>query len=290
MKPNVAFALGGGGSKGALQVGALRALFEAGIKPDILTGTSIGAINSVGLGIWGTELSTIDRMEAAWKQVENMQLMDPRFQNLIIRAMIHKPDTSAQQKTIDYLTSIGITPDLTFRDIHSTRVGVVSANLTSGSPVIYGLDPDEKILEGCLASIAIQPWFMPVQINGQYLVDGGFVSNVPIEAALLMGASGIIALDLNAPDNSMGDSVNQYIDRVTFTVTSRITYLEIQLARAQGIPIYHMTLTGSNTPSSDFSKSTELFPKGYEQAKSQIARWLEKEPDLVTKLMASESA
>ncbi|MGV8050020.1 MAG: patatin-like phospholipase family protein [Anaerolineaceae bacterium] len=290
MKHNLAFALGGGGSKGALQVGALRALFEAGLKPEFLTGTSIGAMNAVGLGLWGLDITTIDKLEAVWKRVEDLQLMDSRFQNLIIRAMLHRPDTSSQQKTIDFLTSIGLTEDLTFGDISTVRLGLVSADLTSGSPVIYGLNPCEKILEGCLASIAIQPWFMPVQINGQYLVDGGFVSNVPIEAALLMGASGVIALDLNAPDSSMGDSVNQYIDRVTFTVTSRITYLEIQLARAQGIPVYHMTLTGSNTPSSDFSKSTELFAKGYEQAESQIAQWLEKEPDFIAKSMASESA
>lgn len=53
MERCTAFVLGGGGSRGALQVGALRALLEAGIVPDLLVGTSIGAANAAGLALWG---------------------------------------------------------------------------------------------------------------------------------------------------------------------------------------------------------------------------------------------
>jgi NTE family protein len=55
MKKCLAFVLAGGGARGAMQVGALRALLEAGPKPDLLVGTSIGAVNAVGLALWGMD-------------------------------------------------------------------------------------------------------------------------------------------------------------------------------------------------------------------------------------------
>jgi predicted acylesterase/phospholipase RssA len=52
MKECITFVLGGGGSRGALQVGALKALFDIGIKPDLLVGSSIDAVNAAGLALW----------------------------------------------------------------------------------------------------------------------------------------------------------------------------------------------------------------------------------------------
>jgi NTE family protein len=62
MNNRLAFVLGGGGARGALQVGALRALLEAGYRPDLLIGTSIGAINAAGLALWGVDLAGVDAL------------------------------------------------------------------------------------------------------------------------------------------------------------------------------------------------------------------------------------
>ncbi len=59
----LAFVLGGGGARGALQLGALRALLSADIVPDLLVGTSIGAVNAVGLALWSPSLSAIETLE-----------------------------------------------------------------------------------------------------------------------------------------------------------------------------------------------------------------------------------
>ena len=58
----LAFVLSGAGNRGPLEVGALRALIEAGHQPDLLVGTSAGAINAAYLAAWGVSLETVDRM------------------------------------------------------------------------------------------------------------------------------------------------------------------------------------------------------------------------------------
>src|SRR5512142_2209335 len=79
MKKCLAFVLGGGGARGALEVGALRALLEAGFQPDLLVGTSIGAVNAVGLALWGMDAAGIDRLEQAYQDLTVSRLMDPRL-------------------------------------------------------------------------------------------------------------------------------------------------------------------------------------------------------------------
>jgi len=68
--------IGGGGARGAMQVGALRALIEAGFRPDLLVGTSIGAVNAAGLALWGVDLTGIEALERAYAQIASANLMD----------------------------------------------------------------------------------------------------------------------------------------------------------------------------------------------------------------------
>lgn len=88
---------------------------------------------------------------------------------------------------------------------------MVGANLDAGQPVIYGQDPGQFILDGLLASIALPPWFAPVKKDGHFIVDGGALSNLPIEPALTLGATEMIALDLDDTDSGLVNdgSLNQ---------------------------------------------------------------------------------
>ena len=95
MKKCLAFVLGGGGARGAMQVGALRALFEAGVKPDLLVGTSIGAINATALAVWGLDLAGIEALERAYQRMQDSRLLDPRLLqfawNAVLRSQNHRP-------------------------------------------------------------------------------------------------------------------------------------------------------------------------------------------------------
>ena len=72
---NVAFVLSGGGSRGALQVGALRALLEAGVQPDMVVGTSIGAVNATFLALHGFSKNGLDKLAAAWREAVKLDLL-----------------------------------------------------------------------------------------------------------------------------------------------------------------------------------------------------------------------
>jgi NTE family protein len=114
MKKCLAFVLGGGGARGAMQVGALRALFEAGMKPDLLVGTSIGAINATALALWGVDLAGIEALERAYQRMQDSKLLDPRLLefawNAVLRSQNHRGSCYAREVVI----AEGILPDLRF--------------------------------------------------------------------------------------------------------------------------------------------------------------------------------
>jgi len=90
-------------------------------------------------------------------------------------------------------------PDLRFEQIEGVRLILVAADLNARSVALYGLDPRQSVLEGLLASTALPPWAVPIEKDDQLLMDGGVVSNLPIEPAMTSGATEIIALDLHDP-------------------------------------------------------------------------------------------
>ena len=281
----LAFVLGGGGARGAMQIGALRALFEAGYKPDLLVGTSIGAVNAAGLALWGVNLDGVTALELAYQGVAEAHLMDPRLGRLTLRALSGRPNHHASQRVKEFFITAGIKPDLRFEQIKNTRLGLVGADLNSGWPVIYGQDADESILDGLIASIALPPWFAPIEKDGHFIVDGGAISNLPIEPALTLGATEIIALDLNDPASPPGNvsGFYQYLEKLVFAVTQRQICLETALAEAQGVPVHCVQLRSSPpTPIWDFKTYKDLIEIGYEIAYQEISGWNETERTEIT--------
>jgi len=274
------FVLGGGGSHGALQVGALRALIEAGYIPDLIVGTSIGAVNAVGLGLWGVDLNGIDALERAWDEVAGAQMLEPRVSRLTLRLMVGRPSNRARKKLETYFASMGIDHGMRFNMIPWGRIGLVSADLATGQPVIYGQNPTDLVLEGLLTSIAVPPWFAPIQKEGRMIMDGGALSTLPIEPALRLGATRIIALDLD--DNSLLPKENltleQYLEQYIFAASRRHIWLETALAEAQGVPVHCINFRGLATkPIWDFSEHKAWIRAGYEKAGLQIEQWKREE-------------
>jgi NTE family protein len=276
-KSCLALVFSGGGARGAMQVGAVRALLEAGVKPDLLVGTSIGAANATGLALWGVDLAGLDMLERSWQDAAGACLLDRRLSWLFLRRVLGRPNGHGSQQIARFLTSKGITPDLCFDQITGVRLALVGADLVSGQPVIYGQDPTQSVLEGLLASTALPPWFAPVEKDGQYIVDGGFLSNLPIEPALTMGATEIIALDLGESDNEDGknsDGLVQYVDKLSVAIVRRQKALETALAEAQGVPVHRIELTGPiPTPIWAFNDYPQLITAGHEITRQQIAFW-----------------
>ena len=178
-KPRIGLALGSGSSRGWAHIGAIRALEERGVKPDIVCGTSIGAL--VG-GIYASgQLEALERWvtSLAWGHV--VRLMDLTWKGGLIRG----------QRLFNLFRSTF--EDRGFGDLE-TRFGCVATELASGREVWIQRG---KLLDAVRASIAMPGLFTPVVRDGTVLVDGGLVNPVPVSMCRAFGAEIVIAVDLS---------------------------------------------------------------------------------------------
>lgn len=273
MKECITFVLGGGGSRGALQVGALKALLENGIKPDLLVGSSIGAVNAAGLALWGVNFDAIGKMENAWHEIADAQILDPRITRLLIKTMVGYQNGRTRKKVEEFFVSKGFLQDLRFKAITQVKLALIGSDIESGQVVIFGKNSNDQILEGILSSISLPPWFSPYQIDERIMVDGGALSNVPIEPAIQLGATEIYALDLDDPTLLSQDdhSFSDYCLKYFYALNRRHVYLEMLLAKEKGIPVHRFTFEGATKkPIWDFSDEKRLIEIGYQITKSKI--------------------
>ena len=275
-KKPLAFVLGGGGARGAMQVGALKALIEAEIYPEMLVGTSVGAVNAAYLGLKGITLKSVDELDAAWHEVAKLDLFPSNYLWLTVRAFFNRPSPNVVNRIKDFYISRGITPELRFEDMQYARVFLVAADLNNGGPVVYGRSPNQSVLEGLLASTALPPWVPPIEKTGQLLMDGGAVSTLPIEPALSQGAKDIIALDLEdfrdiSPDIQ---GFGPFLAKLLNLVENRQKALELSLATERGVKVRLVHLQWEKpVPVWDFRHTSELIAYGYGVMRNEIETW-----------------
>jgi NTE family protein len=276
MAKQLAFVLGGGGGRGALQAGALRALLESGYKPALLVGTSAGAINAAYLALKGVDLNGVAALELAWQEAAKLNLYPSNYLWLSVRAVFNRPTPIVYQRVTDFFIAHGVTPELRFKDICDVRLFLVAADLNNGRPKLFGQNPEDSVLEGLLASTALPPWVTPIQRPGQILVDGGVISNLPVEPALSQGATEIIALDIrdfrDVPAEMQG--FGSFLSRLIGTVENRQVEMELALAAARRVQVRHIHLIWKDpVPVWDFSRTDKLIQHGYEAMRAEIDNW-----------------
>jgi NTE family protein len=188
--PRIGLALGSGSARGLSHIGVLDALIEAGIEPDVVCGTSIGAL--VGAAYVAGKLPALrDWAESAtWRQV--VRLMDVR---LMGGGLIDG------RQVVALLRRLGIDAPI---ESYDRRYAAIATDLSSGREVWLQTGP---ILDAVRASIALPGIVSPAQVDGKWLVDGGLSNPVPVSVCRALGAEVIIAVNLN------GDLVGRRFDR-----------------------------------------------------------------------------
>ena len=267
MKERVAFVLGGGGSRGALQVGALRALLEHEIYPDMLVGTSAGAINATFLAMNGFTKQSISELESAWDDAAQGDLLPANYLWLTVRAVFNRARIYPTQRLRDFFIDHGVTPEMRFVELSGPQLIQVAADLKNYRPYLYGIDPEQSILEGLIASTALPPWLMPLEVQDHFLIDGGVISNLPVEAALTHGATRIYAFDLSDPSEIEVETqgFGAFYSKLVATIEERQIFLELALAEARRIPVHYLRLKAvPPVPIWDFSYTRELIAQGYQ--------------------------
>lgn len=199
----IALVLSGGGSKGAYEAGVYKALRKLHIKIDIVTGTSIGAVNGMMIvqksyykirKFWRSVSFSKIYKEEEFPKIKNLKLSKVYAQ--YAKAFINGGglDISKMAKMFDeyYNPRKFFNSDIDF--------GVVTYNMTKRKPVIKkknNLTP-KTVKDYVIASASCYPAFQPYKIGSDLYIDGGYHDNLPINLAAELGATKIIAVDLRA--------------------------------------------------------------------------------------------
>lgn len=191
--------LSGGGSKGAYQIGVWKALRKLRIKYDIVTGTSIGAVN-------GILMVQNDYFKAnnLWKNIGFDDLFDEKFEDVQTELDIYKK--FAEQFIKKGGMSTKKIHDLILnsyneRKFYNSKInyGIVTFSVSKMRPRIFLKSDDKtKLIDYVMASSACYPAFQSIKIDDGSYIDGGYYDNLPINLAIDLGAEEIIAIDLGA--------------------------------------------------------------------------------------------
>jgi NTE family protein len=196
-KGQVVLVLQGGGALGAYQAGVYQALHEAGIEPDWVIGTSIGAINGA-LIAGNTAGQRLDRLREFWKRVEH----DSPYPNAAIFAYgirpffvprlptfggVHAPvglDQASYYSTAPLHETLAELVSLECLNAKSMRLTVGAVSVRTGEMRYFDSRERPLGIEHVMASGALPPAFPAIRIDGEAYWDGGVYSNTPIEAVL----------------------------------------------------------------------------------------------------------
>ncbi|HEY8813751.1 MAG TPA: patatin-like phospholipase family protein, partial [Candidatus Dormibacteraeota bacterium] len=198
-----AFVLSGGSSLGAIQVGMLQALMEAGVQPDFMIGTSVGAVNAAWLAAQ-PDVEGALKLAAIWSGLRRQDIfpINAWAGALGIFGRNNHVISNAGLRSV-------LEKNLPYKRIEEAKVPVhiITTDLRTGKAVVISSGP---VVPALLASTAIPGVFPPVTIGRRDLVDGGVANHTPIAAAIELGAERVVVLPIgypwvrNQPSNALG--------------------------------------------------------------------------------------
>ncbi|MFK0250749.1 patatin-like phospholipase family protein [Amycolatopsis azurea] len=260
----IGFVLGGGGSLGAMQVGMLRALTEAGIGPDLVVGTSVGSLNAAVLALGG---ESGDRLDRIWSRMTRHEAF-PGGVLSQVRTLRHSKTNLFPNTGLAAIVDEHIGEGVRFEDL-ALPLGVVATDVDTAEPLLIRSGP---VLAPLLASCAIPGIYPPVPFGERTLYDGGLVANVPMRQALAMGAKSLVVLDCVFPGKMPG-TPQTFAEVMMFTAMISMrnqAVLEAPIAAAEVPVVYVPGPKPVRVSPLDFSHTTALTAEAYDAAKTYL--------------------
>jgi NTE family protein len=260
----VAFVLSGGASLGAVQVGMLRALSERGIRPDMLVGTSVGAVNAAWIA-GRPDPEGVDHLCEIWLSLRRQDVFP------------FNPVTSAAGllgRTNHFIPNdalrIVLETHLPYTRLEeaSVPVHVVTTDLKSGRAAIMTSGPAVPAL---LASCAIPGVFPPVTIGRREYIDGGVANHTPMSVALELGATEVYVLPVGypwlnrQPTNALGMALHALARIIEQKLDTEVEQNR-DLADIHVLPAMDV----SDISPADFSHTREMIDWGYSSARRYL--------------------
>lgn len=260
----LAFVFGGGGSRGALQVGALEALLQANIRPDMVIGTSVGSLNAAYLASNPT-LDGLEHLKSIWLEMDETSIYADRPGQVMWNLISGRASLFHNTHWRDLLQSL--LPVTHFSELQLPCYAVTT-DVETAETIVFGDQPDDQLLDGLMGSTAMVPVHPPWEVGGRHYVDGGFSANLPMLQAIERGATEIIALNLTT-QLKRADEIHTVIDMlyhaidllISEQVQSEIRSVRrYQSTRLSVIDLQYKTYL----PVTDFSHTADLIQLGHE--------------------------
>ena len=262
-----AFVLSGGGSLGAVQVGMLQALAARGVEPDLLVGTSAGALNAGYVAGRGTSPAVLDDLAAIWAGLRRRDVFPLQPARLGAAAVGRAPSLCpngslrrliAEHTAFDRLEHAAIPLHVVTTDVRSGEEVVLSA----GDPV-----------DAILASAAIPAVFPSVRIDGRDLIDGGVADNAAVSQAVALGADVVYVLPTGyacALDDAPSSALSSALQALTLLIEQRLILEVAHFAETTDIRVLP-PLCPLSVSSTDFRHGALLV----DRARTATERWLD---------------
>ena len=279
--PKIGLVLSGGAARGLAHVGVLKALEEQGIHIDAIAGTSMGAVIG-GLYASGYKIDELEKLAMGidWQEAlsDAPAREDVPFRRkqddrdfLVKQKLSFRDDGSLglplgviQGQNLSLLLESLLAHSSDVRDFDKLPIPfrAVATDIVSGEKVVFRKGHLPQVIR---ASMSIPAVFAPVEINGQLLVDGGMVDNIPVDVAREMGVDMVIVVDIGTPLrgrkqlNTVFDILNQSITLMTRSNS------EVQLASLHTDDVLIQPSLASFGVT-DFGRSQDIIDAGYRAA------------------------
>lgn len=236
-----AFVLGGGGVLGAAEVGMLRALLEAEIAPDLVLGTSIGALNGAMIARDPSE-TAIKRMTELWvsARAEGAGVRDKPLRT-VRRAVATGTHiysaTSLRRRLTDEFG------DLTFDDL-AVPLQVCAASIERAAEHWFDSGP---VVDAVLASAAVPGLLPPAKVGDEHYLDGGIVNSIPLSRAVQLGATRVFVLQVGRFDRPLTVPRRPWeVARVSFEIARRHRFVRELEELPEGVEAHVLPARGTS--------------------------------------------
>jgi NTE family protein len=242
-RARTAFVLGGGGVLGAVEVGMLRALQEAGVVPHLVLGTSVGAVNGAMVALDPGD--AVARLTELWgSAVEQPVYADRRLTQVrrVLAGGTHLYDSASLRQRLE--AELG---DRTFADL-AVPFQCVASSIERA--LEHWFDAG-RVVDAVVASAAVPGLFPPAEIDGEHFLDGGIVNSIPVGRAVELGARRIFVLQVGRVDRPLTVPRRSWeVARVSFEIARRHRFHR-EMGKLPASVTAHVLPTGGGSPKDD---------------------------------------
>jgi len=238
---STAFVLGGGGLLGAHEVGMLRALAGAGVRPDLVVGTSIGALN--GVLVAADPAGAADRLSRMWQGEELRAAFSEKLWGRAIRLL----RSGTHLHSLEPLRRVlaGALPGTDFSDLE-LPFQCVAASIEGASARWFSAGP---VVPAVMASCAVPGLLPPVEVDGVHYVDGGLVDSIPVGRARALGADVIYVLQVGRIESPLAVPKRPWeVGLVAFEIARRHRFHEEMSALPENVRVHVLPTGGDRLP------------------------------------------